>query len=1426
MKKTTKRNIILSTGVLGCAAMLFAASVGHVSAARAEEFAGHYVPDFSNYAAAKAYSAELNVDIMRESVVLLKNNGALPLAKGDSVSLFGARAYEPIVGGTGSGGSASAYYSLPLSLEKAGFKVNAALEPYYASHREAYLISSGMGASPSPIDHDIDQLAADLGGSFDLFNDAAIITFGRVGGESGDLFVRNLPSAVAADKTQHVLQLFDGEKELLKLAKERFEKVVVLLNTANVMECAELEDDPGIDAVLWIGEGGTSGLKAIGEVLNGTVNPSGRTADIWPANFRKDPVWQNFGDNSQHFTLNEDGSFNTLGTPNASTKAEGLSGTRPSLEEEESIYVGYKYYETAAADGVLDKVPGYEEEKALIPAEKDGDKYYNRSTGVVYPFGYGLSYSKFSQTFVSEASEIAAAINAAGHLDDMIKVKVKVTNNGSVAGKEVVQLYNHAPYVNGGIEKAEVSLVGFEKTKKLQPGESQTVAVNVRIGDFFSFDYDDKNANEFAGWELEAGEYALRLQSNSHEKIAELPLTLNAKQIKEDGKVATAALGAADSYNRFSKGDDYDSLLNMKDEGSVATMKLLSRADFVGTFPTYPTTNDTVYTGRVFALLQNNTSRSGTSKNEGNTYGAYYRYTSYYNSTDDRETDPWYKTVEQIPESWTQAVDASGRTRENGWTDVILSEMAGLNYWDNESIVPEGHPYEGKTHAEAWDLFMNQLTLEEMATCLTNGGYRTPALGVVGKKQSGDQDGPARIGATSGWTTNGSNVSDFYEDGGDAAEGRSNNTLEARGTSWACEVNVASTFNKELAHKQGLMVGNEALFNGSAGWYGPAMNLHRSPFSGRNFEYYSQDGVHGGYIAAAVVSGAQSKGLVVWAKHFAMNDQETNRTGGGTFVSEQAMRENALKDFEFAIKFGHATALMTAFNRVGAINAYANWQLNIGLARNEWGFKGMAVTDYYSNSLAKANYLQRGGCELPLNGGNNYNAGQTGQSTNQNVITGVWDPELRGGKGDVRDGITITTGEGENAVSFIPESPTQYYTIRNGALHVLWNGANSANNQNGIPTVGAGNNATSVTNLNLFGGEYEGTGNNKTLTIKTGTVSVDVGIKAEYLAGQAASYETTGLPEGLSINAQGKLVGTASEAGTFSVTVRAVIDNYILRTNSFRLVVEPNATVEKGAPISFPVAGPAVGDPFNYNGTNYAITSVNAPQLRNAPAGLQIVQVTEEQATEEKPAGYYVEGTIDEAGSFAISVRFTVHYTRSNRDRTGNIDSTFYVLVNGEVGPQPVVHGGIVSSVINEEGDLVITYEDGAVVNVGHVVGADGAQGAQGPAGEAGAQGPQGEKGETGAQGPQGEKGETGAQGPKGDKGDTGAQGPQGEKGEKGDKGDQGEQGPQGEKGDIGEAAKGCSSQIGSVSAVALLSVLAISFAGVVVLRRHYKKEN
>jgi len=801
-----------------------------------EDWDSEYYPlDYDGKKGVKAAADALVEAIEGEGVVLLKNNGALPLAAPAKVTLLGRGAADPIYGGSGSGSvKLDTVVDLRAGLENAGYSVNdtvyALLSDFAAYTEEATAIGTnrvytnprGIIAmdKPEASSYYIGEMPVEnydgAVSSFSAYGDAAIVVIGRGGGEGGDLTrdMKGWDDNYAAG--QHQLELNQDEKDMLALAEQHFDKVIVLINASTPMELGILEDDGNVDAILWIGSPGQTGFNAVGRALSGEVNPSGRTADIYPADFTKDPTFVNFGD---YRYSNLDGTF---------------------VQYEEGIYVGYRYYETAAAEGFID---------------------YDQA--VVYPFGYGLSYTTFDWEIVSSAT---------GGADGEITVDVKVTNTGSAAGKEVVQLYYSAPYTPGGIEKSAIVLADFAKTGLLGPGDSETVTLTLPVEDMASYDY--KNARAYV---LEAGSYTVTVQTDSHtvkEGCAPIQYSVS-RDIVYSGDNHRASDRTAVT-NQF---DDVSALFtDTPAEGRALNM---SRADFAGTFPTAPTAADMVADEATIQGYQ-----------------------------------PWSAKDHEDPEAQAPTTGA-----ENG---LSLIDLRGLAYDD-----------------PSWELMLDQLSVKDMAKLVLNGMYATAALSSVGKPATVEFDGPAGI---------------------------SSYMTSLSCTSYPSEVVIASTFNTDLVYEMGVMVGNEGLANKVNGWYAPAMNLHRSPFAGRNFEYYSEDPLLSGKMGAACVSGASSKGVYCTIKHFAVNDQETNRVNNGvsSWVNEQAMRELYLKPFEYTVKnapqtiraitdetgtvseiaMAGCTAVMSSYNRLGGVWAGGSRALLQNVLRGEWGFEGLVITDF------------------------------------------------------------------------------------------------------------------------------------------------------------------------------------------------------------------------------------------------------------------------------------------------------------------------------------------------------------------------------------------------------------------------------------------------------------------------------------------------
>ncbi|MBO7364863.1 MAG: glycoside hydrolase family 3 C-terminal domain-containing protein, partial [Lachnospiraceae bacterium] len=587
MKKTLQKAVKAAASLVLSLALLVSGSVS--ASALLLEKGGIYVADYPSTAEAMEAANKLNTLLSAEGDVLLKNDGTLPLFGDEKISVFGGMQRNP-VGASGTG--------LLAVLREEGFDVNPVLEGFYSSN-------GSIGSERLNFSAEQEQ-------SLDLYHDAALIVLSRTGGEGADLA---MVTNEAEDNTdgdgnvydwtheslglkedveyKHYLELTDSEEALISYVKARFDKIIVIINTSNAMELANLQEDDDINAIVWIGRPGSTGLKALAQILSGEVNPSGRLVDEWYRDFTADPTWENFGSNSQ-VGISYDYIYNVEGAPN------GLRG----IDYDEGIYVGYKYYETVFAEIAAGNL-GYDAETKRIVKEggETGPEAAEAwwSYAVVYPFGYGLSYTTFEESFEKlYYLEDGKKVDLEGTVDgdDLFssaagseaKVKelyadVKVTNTGAMAGKQVVQIYVTAPYTVGGIEKAGVTLVGFAKTAKIRPGQSQVVTVKFNVQDMASFDYNDVNANEFFGYELEAGEYIVKVMEDSHRVADEKSFTLE-----------TGATLALDDFsgneidNVFSKGDMFDTIRKNNDPenpdsplnvnvSNEAGQVLLSRAD-------------------------------------------------------------------------------------------------------------------------------------------------------------------------------------------------------------------------------------------------------------------------------------------------------------------------------------------------------------------------------------------------------------------------------------------------------------------------------------------------------------------------------------------------------------------------------------------------------------------------------------------------------------------------------------------------------------------------------------------------------------------------------------------------------------------------------------------------------------------------------
>ncbi|MDM8201898.1 glycoside hydrolase family 3 C-terminal domain-containing protein [Allofournierella massiliensis] len=771
-----------------------------------------------------AEATELVEDIADEGIVLLQNDdNTLPLTAGN-LNVFGWASTNPVYGGTGSGALNDAYHTVTLleGLENAGFTLNTELSDFYTAYR-ADRPTIAMGTQDwtlpePPASTYTDEMIANA----KAFSDTALVVISRSGGEGADLptdmaavidgswqdgttsyagsYTNNSTEYADFEQGQHYLELSKTERDMLDLVCSNFENVIVVYNGANTMELGFVDDYAQIKSVLWCPGTGQSGFNALGSILAGTVNPSGKTADTFVYDLTATPTWNNF----HAFSYTNADEFAAAGFMIKST-------TPRFINYNEGIYVGYRFYETAAAEGVIDY-----------------------ATTVQYPFGYGLSYTSFSQTM----SDLT--VDGEGN----ISLDVTVTNTGSVAGKDVVEVYYNPPYTNGGIEKATANLIAFDKTETLEPGASETITITFKAEDMASY---DDNVNK--AYVLEAGDYIISINSDSHTVIDSRTYNVAETIVYGEGSARSTDQTVATNQFEFAEGD----------------VTYLSRADG---FANYAEATAAP------ASYEMSDELKASFINNGN-YDP-----SEYNNADD-----------QMPTTGAK----------NG---LQLVDMRGVDYDDAQ-----------------WDTFLDQLTISDMDTLIALGGYQTAAVPSIGKVQTYDCDGPASI---------------------------NNNFTGVGSVGFPSAVMIASTWNQDLANEFGRSIGKMADEMNTTGWYAPAMNNHRSAFAGRNFEYYSEDGVLSGKMAAKAIQGAEEFGVYAYMKHFALNDQEANRCDMlCTWADEQAIREIYLKPFEISVKEGGCDAVMSSFNYIGHKWAGACDELLNKVLRDEWGFVGMVLTDYF-----------------------------------------------------------------------------------------------------------------------------------------------------------------------------------------------------------------------------------------------------------------------------------------------------------------------------------------------------------------------------------------------------------------------------------------------------------------------------------------------
>lgn len=860
---------------------------------------------------------EINASTAAEGIVLLKNRGKiLPFSTNERrLNIFGwyfenAPYCIPAGSSSSSGGK---YISPREALEESGFSLNTKLLERIREGVPEYSSAPILGrwqndwAIPEYLPNREEMETAIA------FSPVAVVWITRMGTEGADVpqkmndnaFYHNEKTVnLSAKKKEdygynpekHYLQLTNTEEQLLEsVLSAGFEKVVVIVNSDNPMELGFIEKYEEIDAALLVGGMGHEGFKALPKILTGEINPSGRLADTYYANFSLDPTWNNHADLSgAEYT--RDGVYFSSDTKLENNVYKNLTpeyieenGLRGNNEYagyvfqnyEEGMYLGYRYYET-----------------------RFGKNESTYTENVVYPFGYGLSYTEFEQ-YISNYSI----------KKDKIEVEVCVTNTGEISGKEVVQLYFTAPYGNetqnpNKIEKSAVVLGAFAKTDLLARGEKQTLVLTIDKEQLCS--YDDAQEHCYV---LDEGNYIFSLRKNSHDIWNFVGGKTSGKQefIWKNEKREVYGVNnprPSEKYAHNEIGIKYRAATNAFEQtlaGISPSFRNMSRADFSGTFPEIADAIDQT---------------AGTELIE--------HFKAYDIAAFNREGD-------KMPVTGSD-------------NDLQLIDLRGLRYDD-----------------PVYEAYLDQWTVEEMVAITAYSGRGIGENVKLGMPVSINSDGTMGIKYKS-------------------VDSQTYGTILPLNCT-ACT--LARTWNVELCERLGEVCGEEALQFGMNGWYAPALNLHRSPLSGRYFDYFSEDPLLSGKLGAAICTGAGKKGVVTYLKHFAMNEGEYLRNYCSVWATEQVMRELYLKPFEIAIKESSMTVryydesgkylesttsavhgIMSSFNRVGNTWAGGNRELLVTVLREEWGFNGVVITDNMRTEWTDMNpdVMLRGGGTICLSG--------------------------------------------------------------------------------------------------------------------------------------------------------------------------------------------------------------------------------------------------------------------------------------------------------------------------------------------------------------------------------------------------------------------------------------------------------------------------
>ena len=828
-----------------------------------------------------------------EGSVLLKNNGALPLTKDETqkITLLGFSSYYPVQGGDmGSSlventGTDADTVDMVGAFKAKGFGLNQtvadmyeALQPTFKSEVQSWggtieynhitaPSTTGVFSSKEPSQAAMDGQNATWKDSMND-NNVMIVTIARSASENGSYN----PGTAGVDPTQNLNQtdplgLSDDERDLINAAvtakASNGGKVIVLLNNASAMEVQEIQDNDGVDAILQVGLPGGYGFYGVADILSGDVSPSGHLTDTYAVKNANSPAAQNFGD-LQWTNANPDIKMNDA------------------IVEAENIYIGYKYYETRYFDTVMNQG------NASSTVGSSTGSAWNYDDEVTYPFGYGLSYTTFTQTLDDLNVDLE---------NETVTAKVTVTNTGSVAGKDVVQLYVSLPYTDydkeHGVEKAAVQLLDYGKTAELAPGASETVTITADMQNMASWDSTADNAAGTKGcYILDAGDYYFTIGNGAHEAVQNV-LAAEGQDVGGDAdKAKSWNLGSQDTTT-FATTKNGTAVENQLADMDVnywlpGTATYLSRADWEGTFP--KTYKDLTATDEMIDILDN---------------------------------DIYEINANGDPSTVTFGAD-------NGLTLADLKGVSDIN-------------------DERWDMLMDEITLEECMIRTGFGGTSTKVIESIMSPETIQNDGPNGIYSY----PLGQYANTDASTGDPCVVDANDPNLTYKMGTMVNETVIAQTFNKDLAADYGRVIGNYSLWANTTIFWGIGTNLHRLPYNARNHEYYSEDAVLTAGQGTAYAAAAMEYGVIIAPKHLAFNDTEINRTGVSVFMTEQQARENELRGTQGIVENAHVLGVMTAYNRVGITQDNAHTGLTKNILRNEWGFQGLISEDF----IQDANYV-------------------------------------------------------------------------------------------------------------------------------------------------------------------------------------------------------------------------------------------------------------------------------------------------------------------------------------------------------------------------------------------------------------------------------------------------------------------------------------